>query len=168
MTFTAFVRRLAPTVILALVLGVALTFSGRAHAQQNTVTASPVTITTQFALVPISTTGGSAAQVTLTIPAPPPTFYNYVCSLHLNYSQTNSTGTALTNATTSSTNFGGFAWKASAPAAVNTNLDVIENWGVANTGCAKSTSPGTATTFVSPAAATNGQFTWSATYYQAQ
>lgn len=120
-----------------------------------------------YALTPISATAAANAQTTLTIPAPPANLYNYVCTLSFNYSQTNTTGTALTNAVTTSTNFNSFALKMSAVAAINTNYDWSEIWGDPMTGCPKSTSPGTATTFVSPAAATNGAFTWYAVYYQA-
>jgi hypothetical protein len=135
-------------------------------AYQSTTSAQPVVLQTQFPLVPISATAAVNNQVTLTIPAPAPNFYNYVCSLHLNGSQ-NGTASVNTNVTTSSTNFNSFALKLSFAATVNGNLDVIEGWGIANTGCVKSASPGTATTFVSPAAATNTAWTWSASYYQA-
>lgn len=134
-------------------------------AQQNS-NAAPVTITTQYALVPISSTTAVNNQTTLTIPAPPPGFYNYVCTLHFNASQ-NGTGTAAVNAVTTSTNFNAWALKFSLAATASANYDWFETWWVANVGCAKSASPGTATTFVSPAAATNTAFTWSATYYQA-
>lgn len=135
------------------------------RAQQN-LNASPVTLSTQYSLVAISATAAVNTQTTLTIPAPPPTFYNYVCSVHYSVSQ-NGTATANTNLTTSSTNFGGWAIKYSYPATVNGTYDWVEGWGIANVGCVKSTSPGVATTFVSPAAQTNSAFTWSATYYQA-
>ena len=124
-------------------------------------------VNSYYALTPISSTGAANAQVTLTIPAPQQGLYNYICTLSFNYSQTNTTGTALTNAVTTSTNFNSFALKTSAVAAINTNYDWSEIWGDPMTGCPKSTSPSTATTFVSPAAATNGAFTWYAVYYQA-
>lgn len=132
------------------------------------VPATPVQLAqSYYALVPISATGGSAAQVTLTIPAPASNLYNYVCTLSFSYSQTNTTGTAQTNAVTTSTNFNGFGIKFSTPAAINTVYDWSEIWGEPASGCPKSLSPGTATTFVSPSAATNGQYAWYAVYYQA-
>ena len=120
-----------------------------------------------YGLTPISATAGTAAQTTLTIPAPPSGLYNYICTVTFNYSQTATTGTAQTNAVTTSTNFGGFALKLSVVAAVSTNYDWSEIWGDPASGCPKSTSPATATTFVSPAGAAQGQFTWTAAYFQA-
>ena|SRR5256885_11190958 len=151
--------------ILALATVVVLATVASPHAQINQ-NAAPVTITVQYALVPIASTAAVATQTTLTIPAPPPTFSNYICSLHYNASQ-NGTSTANTNLVTTSTNFNSYAIKYSLAATANTNYDWVEGWGIANTGCAKSTSPGTATTFVSPSAQTNTAFTWTATYYQA-
>jgi hypothetical protein len=125
-------------------------------------------VSAYYPQIPISSTAGSAAQTTLTIPAPPAGQYIYVCSLGFNYTQTNSTGTVESNAVTTSSNFGGFALKFSAAAAINTIYEKTFNWGSpAGGGCARSTSPGTATTFVSPSAATNGQFTWQASYFNA-
>lgn len=128
--------------------------------------ATPVTLQTQYPMTPITQTGAVNAQVTLTVPAPPAGLYNYMCSLHFNASQ-NATASALTNQVTTSTNFGSYAIKFSYPATVNGSYDWVEYWGIANVGCVKSTASGTATTFVSPAAATNTAFTWTATYYQA-
>lgn len=117
--------------------------------------------------IPISSTAAVAAQTTLTIPAPPPGLYNYVCFLHFNASQ-NGTATASTNAVTTSTNFNSYAIKYSLAATANLTYDWVENWGgPATGGCAKSTSPATATTFVSPALQTNTAFTWTALYFQA-
>lgn len=139
-------------------------FAAIPHAQQ--LVGSPVNIVTQYTLVPISATAAVNAQTTLTIPAPPPGYYNYICTLRFSASN-NATGTAAVNAVTTSTNFNAYAIKFSTLATTPT-YDWVESWGIANVGCVKSTSPGTATTFVSPAAATNTAFTWSATYYQAQ
>lgn len=130
------------------------------------VPATPVTIQTQYPLVPISATSAVNVQTTLTIPAPPQGWYNYICTLHFNASQ-NATATVQTNAVTTSTNFGGYAIKYSLAATANINYDWLENWIVPTVGCAKSTAPGTATTFVSPAAAAQLAFTWTGTYYQA-
>lgn len=131
-------------------------------------TASPIQMVQGYnALTAISSTGASAAQVTLTIPAPGPGLYNYICFLHFNYNQTNTTGTVQTLAVTTSTNFNSFALKYSTAAAINTNYDWSIPFGSPAAGCAKSSAPATATTFVSPAGATNGQFTWEATYFQA-
>lgn len=132
------------------------------------VPATPVVmVPSYYATIPIAATAAAAAQTTLTIPAPGSGLYNYVCYLAYQYSQTNTTGTVQTNAVTTSTNFNGFALKYSVAAAINTNYDWKAELGDPATGCAKSTSPGTATTFVSPAAATNGAFTWYAEYFQA-
>lgn len=124
-------------------------------------------VSSYYGLTAISSTAGAAAQTTLTIPAPNTGLYNYICMLGFNYSQTNTTGTVQTNAVTTSTNFNGFALKYSTAAAVNTDYDWAEIFGEPATGCAKSPSANTATTFVSPSAATNGMFTWYATYFQA-
>lgn len=120
----------------------------------------------QYALTPISATTAVNNQTTLTIPAPAPGLYNYVCFLHYNASQ-NGTSTANTNSVTTATNFNSYALKYSLAATANANYDWIEEWGGPGSGCAKSTSPGTATTFVSPAGLANTAFTWTALYYQA-
>jgi hypothetical protein len=57
-----------------------------------------------YYVTPISATGSAAGATTLTIPAPPAGFYNYVCNITLNGSNDN-TGAVLTNVTTSTTNF---------------------------------------------------------------
>jgi len=119
-----------------------------------------------YAMTPISATAAVNTQTTLTIPAPAPSLYNYVCYLHFNVSQ-NATSSANTNLATTSTNFNSYAIKYSAAATANGVYDWIEVWGTPVGGCAKSTSPGTATIFVSPAAVTNSAFTWTATYFQA-
>ena len=115
---------------------------------------------------PISATAAVNNQVTLTIPAPAAGLYNYVCSLTYHASQ-DGTATAQTNAVTTSTNFNSFALKYSLTATATINFDQQFNWGTPATGCVKSTSSATATTFVSPAAGANIAFTWYATYYQA-
>lgn len=153
-------RLALPVAILA-----ACALLARPQAQQI-MNANPVTLQTVYSMIPISSTAAVNAQTTLTIPAPPPSFYNYVCTIHLNLSQ-DATGTVITNAVTTSTNFNNWALKFSSPLTVNGNADIVEGWGIANVGCPKSTSPGTATTFVSPAAVLHTAFTWTATYYQA-
>src|SRR3990167_4190840 len=115
---------------------------------------------------PISATGAVNNQITLTIPAPAAGLYNYVCSLTYHASQ-DGTATAQTNAVTTSTNFNSFALKYSLTATATINFDQQFNWGTPATGCVKSTSSATATTFVSPAAGANIAFTWYATYFQA-
>lgn len=120
----------------------------------------------QFSLTPISSTAAVNNQVTLTIPAPPAGLSNYVCSLSYHASQ-DGTATAQTNAVTTSTNFGSFALKYSLAATATINYDEKFNFGTPATGCVKSTSPGTATTFVSPVAGANIAFTWQAFYFQA-
>jgi len=140
--------------------------SGRVLAQINT-SATPVGLWSQYQMLSIAATAAASTQTTLTIPAPPPSFYNYVCTLHFNASHDNTATTALTNGVTTSTNFNSYAIKLSLNNVANQNYDWVEAWGVANVGCVKSAAPGTATTFVSPTGTANMQFTWSATYYQA-
>lgn len=163
MTRTRTIRTALAALVLALI-GI-LIGSRSTRAQQN-VAATPVTLQTVYPMIAISSTAAVATQTTLTIPAPPPTFYNYVCTMHYSASQ-NGTATANQNLATTSTNFNAWALKYSLAATANLTYDWYENWTVPNVGCAKSTSPGTATTFVSPAGQTNTAFTWSATYYQA-
>lgn len=114
--------------------------------------------------IPISSTAASGAT-TLTIPVPAPNLYNYVCHLAINGSN-NNTGAVLTNAVTTQTNFNSFVLKFSQISANSNTYDWAMPMGTPSTGCAKSTSPGTATTFVSPSV-TNWAFTWYATYFQA-
>jgi hypothetical protein len=136
-------------------------------AYQTTTSAQPVVIQTQYALIAVSATGGASTQVTLTIPTPPPTFYNYVCTIHFNASHDNTATTALSNGVTTSTNFNSWALKFSLNNVANQNYDWFDAWGIANVGCARSAAAGTATTFVSPTGTANMQFEWDATYYQA-
>lgn len=128
-------------------------------------------VTGYYAVIPISNTLAVNNQVTLTIPAPPPNQYNYICTLGFQASQ-NGTATANSNLTVTSTNFkdqsgNNFALKYSLAATANLTYDVFRKFGEPSTGCAKSTSPATATTFVSPAATANTAFSLDATYYQA-
>lgn len=150
----------------ALTLGLYVARATPLRAQQN-LSAQPVTVGTLYAMNSISATAAVNTQVTLTIPAPPPGFYNYVCSLHFDASQQVTSPAAATNAVTTSTNFNSWALKFSLPATASQAYDWTENWGIANVGCAKSVAPGTATTFVSPAIISSIAYTWSATYYQA-
>lgn len=138
---------------------------------QNTIAGGGVVATqsdqSKYYLTPISSTAAVNNQVTLTIPAPSGGLSNYVCELRFTVSQ-DATSTVQTNAVTTSTNFNSFALKYSHPATVNLSLIITALGPYApSTGCVKSTVPGTATTFVSPAAAANAAFTWYATYYQA-
>ena len=145
-----------------------LAFSTNAFAQVPSPTLSqPVQmVPAYYATIPISVTATLNTQTTLSIPAPASNLYNYVCTLAFNASQ-NGTATANSNAVTTSTNFNSFALKFSLPATANLSYDWGISWGEPATGCAKSSSPGTATTFVSPAATAQTHFTWYATYYQA-
>lgn len=119
-----------------------------------------------YALTPISATGAVNTQVTLTIPAPAPGSYNYICDLHFNASQ-DGTATAINNAATTSTNFNSFAVNFSSEDVAQKVYDYKFGPFTPATGCAKSTAPGTATTFVSPAAVANAAFSWKAAYFQA-
>lgn len=119
---------------------------------------------------PISSTSSAVnTQAILTIPAPIGNLYNYVCYLAFNMSDDASGATvAATNAVTTVSNFNGFVLKFSLPAANNNNYDWSMLWGTpVGGGCAKSTSPGTATVFTSPAINLHAMYTWYATYYQA-
>lgn len=129
--------------------------------------ATPVQATQAlYFTTPISSTAAVNNQVTLTIPAPAAGLYNYVCTLSYHASQ-DGTATAQTNAVTTSTNFNSFALKYSLTATATINYDKSYVWGTPSSGCVKSTSAATATTFVSPAAGANIAFTWDATYFQA-
>lgn len=123
-----------------------------------------------YTLIPISATAAASTQTTLTIPAPAQAgYYNYICSLHFNASHDGTATTALSNGVTTSTNFNSYAIKVSLNNVANQNTDWVENWGsTPGGGCLKSNSPGAATTFVSPTGTANMQFTWTATYFQAQ
>jgi hypothetical protein len=167
--------------LLAFVLGL-LVAAAPVFAQAPTVVSltTPFTIGSGFVpvipVVPISATAAVNNATTLTIPTPPGGFSNYVCSLGYQLNS-DATGAAVTNAVTTSTNFNAFAIKVSMP--VSVNLDSSSGTqanGQANVtlfslnpggGCAKSTIPGTATTFVSTAGLTHAAWTWYATYYQA-
>lgn len=119
-----------------------------------------------YPLTPITATTAVGSATTLTLPAPiNPTFYNYVCSLAISASN-NNTGAVLTNVVTSATNFNSFALKFSAISANSNSYDWGMKIGDPATGCAKSTSPGTATTFVSPTS-TNEAYTWIGSFFQA-
>lgn len=121
-----------------------------------------------YGLIPIAATAASGSAATLTIPAPQQAgYYNYVCQLHFNASHDNTATTASTNSVTTSTNFNSYAIKFSLNNVANQNYDWVDNFGQsAGTGCAKSATAGTATTFVSPTTA-NTAFQWDAVYYQA-
>lgn len=150
------------------VLTVMLSFTmGLAAQNQSPIPSAPQVqlVTGYYSVTPISSTAAVNNQVTLTIPAPPAGQYNYICYLNYHASQ-DGTATAQTNAVTTSTNFNTFALKYSLTATATINYDWAITFGTPATGCAKSTSPGTATTFVSPAAGTNIAFTWNATYFQ--
>lgn len=139
------------------------------YAQQiSPIPATAVQATLPFyALTAITATAAINTQTTLTIPAPTSGSYNYVCSLGFNVAHS-STGAQLALAVTSSTNFNSFAHKFTVLAvASSAGYDWFEQWGTPAGGCVKSTSPGTATTFVSPTAAAQSAFTWYATYFQA-
>ena len=152
-------------------VAVSLVFCAEVFAQANV----PLSTATQVQAGPainyqiaISATAAVNTQTTLTIPAPAAGQFNYICSLGFNASQSG-TGAILNNQVTTSTNFNSFALKFSILAvASQANYDAPSLiWGTPATGCAKSTLAGTATTFVSPAAAAQTAFTFYATYYQA-
>ena len=114
----------------------------------------------------ISATAAVNTATTLTIPAPAAGLYNYVCSLSFEVSNDN-TGTAVSDVVSTNTNFGTFAVKFSqvATASLDSYVSLISGLAPA-TGCVKSTSAATATTFVSPANVAHATWTWYATYAQ--
>jgi len=117
-------------------------------------------------LIPINATAAAGSQATLTLPAPPPGLYNYLCKLEFSASQ-NGTATANTNATFTTTNFNSWSWKWSLAATANLTYEHTFDMGTPTTGCAKSTAPGTATTFTTnPTTFTNTAINFSAQYYQ--
>lgn len=150
--------------LLSLVAILVVSIAVGINAQSTDSQATRVQNSTQlYPLTPISATAAVNNQVTLTIPAPPTGWYNYVCTLSYNASQ-DGTATVQTNAVTTSTNFNSFAIKYSLTATATINYNRSYNW---NPACVKSTSPSTATTFVGPAAAANLAQSWDATYFQA-
>lgn len=118
-------------------------------------------------VVPISATAAAGSPAVLTIPAPAPGLFNYVCYLAFDVS-VGAGGTVTTNGTSSSTNFNAFAYKVSNPGTANTNsaVNVLLGGMSPATGCVKSAVAGTATTFTSPTTAATA-FDWYATYFQA-
>ena len=127
--------------------------------------ATPVVVTGPT-LIPISATAAVNTATTLTIPAPPGGQYNYICYLAWEGSNDN-TATVVTNAVTTSTNFNAFALKFSVPSAASNDTGTQVVLSATSPGmCAKSASPGTATTFVSPSGMTHEAFTWMAIYWQ--
>jgi hypothetical protein len=139
------------------------------HSQsQSPVPATPVqAVPAYYPTIPISATAAVNNVTTLTLPAPPAGQYNYVCTLALNVSASNTGAAVISNSTGSSTNFNSWANKISFVGTANTDYDWSVVWGEPATGCAKSSLPGTATTFVSPTPGAQNAMTWYATYYQA-
>ena len=113
--------------------------------------------------VPISATAAVGSPAVLTFPTPPAGQYIYVCSLALEASNDN-TGTVLTNVVTTSANFNSFALKFSAIATASLGYDWGMTMGSPSTGCAKSTLPGTVTSFTSPTS-THEAYVWIASYF---
>lgn len=153
-----------------IVMAATVYFAHTLHAQSNAAGAlsPPIAINmySAYPITPIAATGGSGAATTLTIPAPTQSgFYNYVCYLAMEGGN-DTTATVVTNATGSSTNFNGWANKTSTPSAASNDTGVLTYFNLSPPGCAKSQSPTTATTFVSPNS-THEQYTWYATYFQA-
>ena len=156
-------RSLALTALLALVAVVP------SFAQAPTVV-SATTPAPNIVLIPISATSATVnAVATLTIPAPAGGLSNYVCSLAYQVGN-DGTGTAISNAvsTTTNENFNTFAVKFSQPATASVDSGVLTVFQAqAASGCPKSTVPGTATIFASPAGLTHAMWTWYAVYFQA-
>lgn len=162
-------RHFAPIAFWTLMLLFALFVTRGSHAQQNLPTA-PATQTQTVNALPYLTLYSATAAVnvatTLTIPAVQGQWI-YVCKLKFNLSNDN-TGTVVTNVASTSTNFNSVAFKASHVVTASAGYDSPTfDFGEPGTGCAKSTSPSTAVTFVSPASVTHSAWTWYATAYYA-
>lgn len=136
-------------------------------AQQNPPDSNKTAVQVGGALVyltPISATAAVNTATTLNIPAAAGQ-YSYICKLAYQVNNDN-TATAVTNVVSTSTNFNSFAVKFSAIATASIDSGVLTLLdGSPGTGCTKSTLPGTATTFVSPASVTHSAWTWYATYF---
>src|SRR2546421_11326118 len=91
--------------ILAAVAAAMLALAGARVLAQGNTSATPVGLWTQYQMGNLTATAAASTQTTLTIPAAPPTFYNYVWSLHFNARHDNTATTALTNRGTASTKF---------------------------------------------------------------
>lgn len=127
---------------------------------------TPVNPFTPVPITPITSTAAAGGATTLTIPAPTQSgYYNYVCYLAMQGSNT-STAATVAVATGSSTNFNGWANKLSVPSAAANDTGVLTYINTSPPGCPKSASPTTSTTFVSPNSAQES-YTWYATYFQA-
>ena len=156
------------TVLFAALLAVVSSFIA-VHAQNAPQAGTNQVQPTQslYYLTPISATAAVNTATTLTIPAPAAGLFNYVCQLSFEVGNDN-TGTAVTNVVSTSTNFNSFAVKFSAPATASIDSGVLLLFDSSPvTGCLKSTSSGTATTFVSPVGVTHSAWTWYAAYFQA-
>ena len=113
----------------------------------------------------LTTANATAAvnnTVTLTLTPPLPSQYVYVCGLDLTVSNDATGAVVATNLSFTSTNIGSWAYKYSMVGTANTN-------GVDRSftfyGCVKSTTAGTAVTFVSPAANAHASYSINAYYY---
>lgn len=115
------------------------------------------------ACTPLNATAAVNATATLTIPAPPSGLYVYVCGLDITISFDATGGTASTNVTFTSTNFGGWLWKMSWAGTVSTTI--VQPFYFSQS--IKSPSAGTAVTFVSPAANLHGAYSINGYYYYA-
>lgn len=155
--------------VVAVAIGVLVLLTPTRHVRAQAPTAATLTtpLASTITLIPISATAAAAATTTLTIPAPAGGLSNYVCSLAYQINN-NNTGAVLSNVVSTSTNFNAFAVKASLVVtnSADSGVQVLFNLSPA-LGCAKSTIPGTATTFVGPVGATGAAWTWYATYFAA-
>lgn len=162
----SFTQRVLALVLMVATLGLALpAFAQNASVPANAVLVQP-TLPYYF-LTPLSATAAVNTQTTLSIPAAAG-LYNYVCYLAYQVNNDN-TGTAVSNVVSTSTNFNAFAVKFSAvaTASIDSGVNVVIGGGSGGGACVKSTLPGTATTFVSPASVTHSAWTWMASYFQA-
>ena len=155
--------------ILGAVAALLLGTSPMVRAQQNvpqTSNVSSLGVALPYKIAITSTAAVSAID-TLTIPAPAVVSqFNYICSLGYDVSSDLLGGPQL-NVVSTSTNFGTFSLETSIPAGAGVSkVHWYEYWGDPSTGCVKSHTAGTATTFISPANLWHQAWTWTATYYQ--
>jgi hypothetical protein len=132
-------------------------------AQQNGATRVQADATMLNACTPLNATGAVNATATLTIPAPPSGLYVYVCGIDIAISFDATGGTASTNVTFTSTNFGSWLWKMSWAGTASTTITQPFYWAQP----LKSPSAGTAITIVSPAANLHGAYSINGYYYYA-
>lgn len=152
----------------AIVFGLVLCIAAGLLSAQNAPVANTTPVQSAQSLyftTPATATAAAGSPAVLTLAAPPAGLYNYVCYLALEGSN-NNTGAVLTNLVTTSANFNSFALKFSQISANSNNYTWQMDMGDPATGCAKSTSPATVTSFTSPTT-TSWAYSWTGAYFVA-